>query len=189
MADTPLVKIRDLSVSFGTGPNEVEAVRNVSLDIKGGEAVGLVGESGSGKSVTALSILQLLPYPLARHPSGSIRYWARGVNGRTSATEGDELLGAPPDRLREIRGNHIAMIFQEPLNSLNPLHSIERQICEVLFVHKSMGRKEARERVVELLQLVDLPEATDRLDALPHEFSGGQQQRVMIAMALANELL
>jgi microcin C transport system ATP-binding protein len=155
------------------------------LDIGRGETVGLVGESGSGKSVTALSILQLLPYPAARHPGGSIRFRGKSAPGDT--TDGEELLGESPSRLRRIRGNHIAMIFQEPLSSLNPLHSIERQIREVLFVHKEMSRKEARERVAELLNLVGLPEAMDRLTALPHEFSGGQQQRVMIAMALANE--
>jgi microcin C transport system ATP-binding protein len=159
----------------------VKAVRGVSFDIRAGEAVGLVGESGSGKSVTALSILQLLPYPLAHHPGGNIRF-----RGKTDAGE-VELLGADPARLREIRGNRIAMIFQEPLNSLNPLHSIERQISEVLSVHKGMGREQARSRVVELLHLVGLPDAVERLSALPHEFSGGQQQRVMIAMALANE--
>ncbi|MEW6490342.1 MAG: ABC transporter ATP-binding protein [Thermodesulfobacteriota bacterium] len=170
-----LLEIRDLHVSFGQGANEVRAVRGASLEIAPGEAVGLVGESGSGKSVTALSVLQLLPYPAARHPGGSIRF------------RGEELLGAPPARLRELRGNRVAMIFQEPLSSLNPLHSVERQIGEVLFVHKGLGRQGARERVRELLQLVGLPEAVDRLSALPHEFSGGQQQRIMIAMALANE--
>jgi microcin C transport system ATP-binding protein len=170
-----LLEIRDLHVSFGQGAKEVRAVRGASLEIAPGEAVGLVGESGSGKSVTALSVLQLLPYPAARHPGGSIRF------------RGEELLGAPPARLRELRGNRVAMIFQEPLSSLNPLHSVERQIGEVLFVHKGLGRQAARERVRELLRLVGLPEAVDRLSALPHEFSGGQQQRIMIAMALANE--
>ncbi|MBW2066709.1 MAG: ABC transporter ATP-binding protein [Deltaproteobacteria bacterium] len=180
MGDKPLLEIRELSVSFGTGPGEVKAVRDASLDIYRGQIVGLVGESGSGKSVTALSILQLLPYPLARHPGGRIIY--RHRDGKE-----EELLCAPPALLRGIRGNHIAMIFQEPLSSLNPLHSIEKQISEVLFVHKHLTRKEARERVIELLHMVGLPEAVDRLSALPHEFSGGQQQRVMIAMALANE--
>jgi microcin C transport system ATP-binding protein len=176
-----LLQIQDLHASFGTGPDEVKAVRGVSFDIRPGEAVGLVGESGSGKSVTALSVLQLLPYPLAHHPGGNVRF-----RGRDDAGE-IELLGADLAQLREIRGNRIAMIFQEPLNSLNPLHSIERQISEVLSVHKGMGRGQARRRVVELLHLVGLPDAVERLSALPHEFSGGQQQRVMIAMALANE--
>jgi microcin C transport system ATP-binding protein len=175
MVREPMLQISDLSVSFGRSPAEVKAVRGISFAINRGTTLGLVGESGSGKSVTALSILQLLPYPLAHHPNGSIRY------------RGEELLGASRSRLEKIRGNQIAMIFQEPLSSLNPLHSIERQIIEVLLVHKNMSRKEARDRVVELLRLVGLPEAVDRLDALPHEFSGGQQQRVMIAMALANE--
>jgi len=184
--ERPLLQIRDLSVSFGKGAAEVKAVRGISLDISRGESLGIVGESGSGKSVTALSILQLLPYPLAHHPGGSIRFFGNGTNGQSSF-EGEELLNAQPATLRRIRGNHIAMIFQEPLSSLNPLHSIERQISEVLFVHKALNREETRQRVIELLQLVGFPEAIERLAALPHEFSGGQQQRVMIAMALANE--
>jgi microcin C transport system ATP-binding protein len=175
VTDTPLLEVRDLAVTFGRGAQAVEAVRGVSFDIAQGETVALVGESGSGKSVSALSILQLLPYPLAWHPTGSVRF------------RGEEMIGAPADTLRTLRGNRIAMIFQEALSSLNPLHSIERQISEVLFLHKRMNRDAARARVVELLHLVGLPEAEQRLDALPHEFSGGQQQRVMIAMALANE--
>ena len=187
MTETPILKIRNLSVSFGKGANEVKAVRGVSLNIHRGETLGLVGESGSGKSVTALSILQLLPYPLAHHPGGSILFRKKDEGKGDGPYEEMEILGAPRSLLRNIRGNRIAMIFQEPLNSLNPLHSIERQISEVLFVHKEMNRKEARERVIELLHLVGLPEAVERLASLPHEFSGGQQQRIMIAMALANE--
>jgi microcin C transport system ATP-binding protein len=175
MAPPPLLTIRDLSVSFDTPGGEVRAVRGVSLDIAKGETVGLVGESGSGKSVTALSILQLLPYPVARHPAGSIVF------------QGRELLGAGEATLRHVRGNRIAMIFQEPMTSLNPLHTIEKQINEVLFVHKGLGRRAARARTLELLALVGLPEAARRLDAYPHQLSGGQRQRVMIAMALANE--
>ena len=175
MAAPPLLAIRDLSVSFDTPSGEVRAVRGVSLDIAKGETVGLVGESGSGKSVTALSILQLLPYPPARHPSGSIRF------------QGQELLGAGEATLRRVRGNRVAMIFQEPMTSLNPLHTIEKQVNEVLFVHKGLSRHAARARTVELLHLVGLPEAERRLDAYPHQLSGGQRQRVMIAMALANE--
>ncbi len=170
-----LLEIEDLSVSFGRGAHEVKAVRGVSFHIEAGETAALVGESGSGKSVTALSILQLLPYPLAWHPDGSIRF------------RGEELIGAPKNKMREIRGGSVSMIFQEPLTSLNPLHSIEKQISEVLLVHKKMARNAARDRVVELLELVGLSEAISRLAALPHEFSGGQQQRIMIAMALANE--
>jgi microcin C transport system ATP-binding protein len=175
MERAPILAIRDLSVSFDTPQGEVPAVRGVSLDIAKGETVGLVGESGSGKSVTALSILQLLPYPMARHPAGSIVF------------QGRELLGAPEATLRQVRGNRIAMIFQEPMTSLNPLHGIEKQVSEVLFVHKGLGRRAARARTVELLRLVGLPEAERRLDAYPHQLSGGQRQRVMIAMALANE--
>jgi microcin C transport system ATP-binding protein len=171
----PLLQIRDLSVSFDTPGGEVQAVRHLSLDINKGETVALVGESGSGKSVTALSILQLLPYPPARHPSGSIRF------------EGQEVVGAPEPVLRRVRGNRIAMIFQEPMTSLNPLHTIEKQVSEVLFVHKALGRAAAHARTLELLRLVGLRQAEQRLGAYPHQLSGGERQRVMIAMALANE--
>jgi len=169
----PLLSVRNLSVSFGA----VEAVRGISFDLERGETLALVGESGSGKSVTALSVLQLLPYPVARHGEGSsIRF------------EGRELVGAPDATLREVRGGRIAMVFQEPMTSLNPLHTIEKQIAETLFLHKkNITPKAARERVLELLHLVGLPEASRRLDAYPHQLSGGQRQRVMIAMALANE--
>ncbi|SCA57154.1 putative fused oligopeptide transporter subunits of ABC superfamily: ATP-binding components [Candidatus Terasakiella magnetica] len=168
-----LLEVKDLHVSFG----EAAAVRGISFALEKGETLALVGESGSGKSVSALSILQLLPYPRAHHRAGSI------------TLEGDELLGCKERKIRSIRGNRIAMIFQEPLTSLNPLHSIEQQIAEVLFIHKLMTKRQARERVIELLKLVGLEDATteDRLKALPHQFSGGQQQRIMIAMALANE--
>jgi microcin C transport system ATP-binding protein len=171
----PLLQIRDLSVSFDTPGGEVQAVRHLSLDISKGESVALVGESGSGKSVTALSILQLLPYPPARHPSGSIRF------------EGQEMVGAPEPVLRRVRGNRVAIIFQEPMTSLNPLHTIEKQVSEVLFVHKALGRAAAHARTLELLRLVGLRQAEQRLDAYPHQLSGGERQRVMIAMALANE--
>ncbi|MEE8213479.1 MAG: ABC transporter ATP-binding protein [Alphaproteobacteria bacterium] len=170
-----LLEINGLYTSFGRDETEIKAVRDVSLKIEKGETHALVGESGSGKSVTALSVMQLLPYPVAWHGGGSLRF------------RGDELMGAPAHRMREIRGNRIAMIFQEPLNSLNPLHSIEKQISEVLHLHKALSPDEAHDRVLELLDLVGLPEGKDRLGALPHEFSGGQQQRVMIAMALAND--
>ena len=170
-----IVEVRDLHVSFGTPGGEVKAVRGISFDIEKGETVALVGESGSGKSVTALSILQLLPYPVARHPSGSI------------LVDGAEMIGAPKDALRDVRGNRISMIFQEPMTSLNPLHSVERQVNEILFLHKGLGRAAARTRTLELLKMVGLAEAEQRLGALPHELSGGQRQRVMIAMALANE--
>jgi microcin C transport system ATP-binding protein len=171
----PLLQIRDLSVSFDVPGGEVQAVRGVSLQIDEGEMVALVGESGSGKSVTALSILQLLPYPLARHPSGSIRF------------RDEEMLGAREAVLRRVRGNRIAMIFQEPMTSLNPLHTLEKQVNEVLLVHKSLSRPAARARTLELLRMVGLPDAQRRLGAYPHQLSGGERQRVMIAMALANE--
>jgi microcin C transport system ATP-binding protein len=170
-----LLQIRDLSVAFDMPGGSVPAVRHVSFDINRRETVALVGESGSGKSVTALSILQLLPYPPARHPGGSIRF------------EGQELLGAAEAVLRRVRGNRIAMIFQEPMTSLNPLHTIERQVSEVLFVHKALRRAAARARTLELLHLVGLRQAEQRLQAYPHQLSGGERQRVMIAMALANE--
>jgi len=173
--DNGLLKVRDLSVSFHVAGREVKAVRGVSFDIAKGETVALVGESGSGKTVTALSIVQLLPYPAARHPSGSILFGGR------------EMVGAPPGTLCDIRGNRISMIFQEPMTSLNPLHTVEKQIAETLFLHKGLGKAAAHARVIELLHLVGLPEAEEKLKSYPHQLSGGQRQRVMIAMALANE--
>ena len=170
-----LLKVGNLAVEFSTPGGAVRAVKNISFEVGKGETLALVGESGSGKSVSALSILQLLPYSVARHPNGSIIF------------EGKEMIGAPDADLRAIRGNDIAMIFQEPMTSLNPLHSIEKQINEVLFVHKGFSRRDARARTLELLQLVGLSDAEKRLNAYPHELSGGQRQRVMIAMALANE--
>jgi microcin C transport system ATP-binding protein len=177
-AATPLLEIRNLSVTFaGRGRTPpVEAVKGVSLSLDRGETLALVGESGSGKSVTALSILQLLPYPLATHGAGSSIWFA-----------GEQLVGASPEQLRRVRGNRIAMVFQEPMTSLNPLHTLDRQIGETLLVHKHMAPVAARERTLELLRLVDLPDAESRLGAYPHQLSGGQRQRVMIAMAIANE--
>jgi microcin C transport system ATP-binding protein len=179
MDDTaPLLRVRDLSVTFDVGRGRVfTAVDRVSFDLRKGETLALVGESGSGKSVTALSVLQLLPYPLARHPAGS-----------SVMFRGEELVGAPEGRLRGVRGNRIAMIFQEPMTSLNPLHTIEKQIGETLQIHKGLSGSAARARIVELLRLVGLgAQAEKRLDAFQHQLSGGQRQRVMIAMALANE--
>ena len=172
---SPLLEVRDLSVSFTVEGREVPAVRHVSFAIERGESMALVGESGSGKSVTALSIMQLLPYPTAHHPTGSILF------------QGRELVGAPEAAMQRVRGDRIAMIFQEPMTSLNPLHTIEKQVNEVLRVHKGLARAAARARTLELLRLVGLPAAEQRLDAYPHQLSGGQRQRVMIAMALANE--
>ena len=173
-----LIEIRDLSVTFGgwRGAHPVEAVKRISFTLDRGETLALVGESGSGKSVTALSILQLLPYPAASHtPESSIRF------------AGDEMVGAPQARLRQVRGNRIAMIFQEPMTSLNPLHTLDRQIAEVLLIHKHMSAAAARARTLELLRLVGIRDAESRLGAYPHQLSGGQRQRVMIAMAIANE--
>jgi len=173
--NTPLLAVRDLSVDFRTGDTTVHAVRSIDFTIERGETVALVGESGSGKSATALSILQLLPYPPASHPSGSI------------LLDGDELLGASAATLQSVRGERISMIFQEPMTSLNPLHTIEKQVGETLVLHKGMSREEAKSRTLELLGLVGIREPARRIAAYPHELSGGQRQRVMIAMALANE--
>ena len=170
-----LLEINQLQVAFGQGKRQTLAVRDVSLNIDKGQSVALVGESGSGKSVTALSIMQLLPYPFAHHPSGSIVY------------DGQELIGAGPSVLRSVRGNQISMIFQEPMTSLNPLHTIDKQIAESLKLHRGLGGKALRQRILELLDLVGIRDAESRLRAYPHELSGGQRQRVMIAMALANE--
>ena len=167
----PLLQVRELSVAFSGNV----AVDRVSFDIDAGETVALVGESGSGKSVTALSVMQLLPYQTASHPSGSILF------------RGEELVGADETVLRKVRGNEISVIFQEPMTSLNPLHTVEKQINEVLLLHKGMTGEQARARVLELLHLVGIHEPEKRLDAYPHQLSGGQRQRVMIAMALANE--
>ena len=175
MNEPTMLDVTDLSVTFDLPGTEVEAVRHISFTIERGETLALVGESGSGKSVTALSVLQLLPYPMARHPSGSIRFY------------GEELVGAPERTLRDVRGNKISMIFQEPMTSLNPLHTIEKQVGEALLLHKGLSRSAARTRVLELSDLVGLRDAEQRLTAYPHELSGGQRQRVMIAMALANE--
>ena len=171
----PLLVVEDLAVSFRTEGRTVEAVRGVSFTLDRGETLALVGESGSGKSATALSIPQLLPRGVAHHPRGSIRF------------QGREVLGAPEDELRALRGDRIGVVFQEPMTSLNPLHRIWRQVAEPLMVHRGMRAGRARDKALELLEMVGLAEAARRLDAFPHELSGGQRQRVMIAMALANE--
>ncbi|MDP6184225.1 MAG: ATP-binding cassette domain-containing protein, partial [Gammaproteobacteria bacterium] len=175
MNETTMLEVKDLAVTFDLPGSEIEAVRGISFAIERGETLALVGESGSGKSVTALSVLQLLPYPMARHPSGSIRFF------------GEEIVAAPERTLRDVRGNKISMIFQEPMTSLNPLHTIEKQVGEALLLHKGLSRSAARTRVLELLKLVHLRDPEQRITAYPHELSGGQRQRVMIAMALANE--
>jgi microcin C transport system ATP-binding protein len=171
-----LLTVRNLTVAFASGGSRVEAVKGVSFDLEKGETLALVGESGSGKSVTALSILQLLHYPMASHGPGS-----------SICFNGTELVGARDNVLRDIRGNRIAMVFQEPMTSLNPLHTVEKQITETLNIHKGIRGAAARARTIELLHLVGLADAKSRLGAYPHQLSGGQRQRVMIAMALANE--
>ncbi len=170
-----LIEVRDLAAHFRVGKQVVEAVKGVSFHIDKGETVALVGESGSGKSVTGLSLMQLLPYPRAFHPTGSIKL------------RGQELIGAPDKVLQKIRGDQVAMIFQEPMTSLNPLHTIEKQIAETLVIHRGMSNAQARPRVIELLHLVGIRDPEQRLGSYPHMLSGGQRQRVMIAMALANE--
>jgi len=170
-----LLEIKDLRVNFRTPDSTVAAVRGVTLHLERGETLALVGESGSGKSITALSILQLLPYAVSNEQAGSICFAGR------------ELMGATEKDLEKIRGNRIAMIFQEPMTSLNPLQTVEKQIAEVLALHKNIRGEMARERIIELLTLVRLPMPERRMNAYPHELSGGQRQRIMIAMALANE--
>ena len=176
--DQPLLSVQALGVSFQRQEQArrilSEVVRDVNFDLHAGETVALVGESGSGKSLTALSILQLLPYPHAFHPTGSIRY------------RGTELLGAGQATLQRIRGNDISMIFQEPMTALNPLHTIEKQIRESLSLHQNLEGEDARAKVIELLDRVGIQNAETRLAAYSHQLSGGQRQRIMIAMALAN---
>ena len=176
MAPAPLLSVRDLSVSFDTPGGEVRAVRHVSFDLARGETVGARGRERLGQ-VGDRAVDPAAP----ALPAGAAPVRAASV------FQGQELLGADEATLRQVRGNRIAMIFQEPMTSLNPLHTIEKQVNEVLFVHKGLGRRAARARTLELLRLVGLPEAERRLDAYPHQLSGGQRQRVMIAMALANE--
>jgi microcin C transport system ATP-binding protein len=175
-AGEPLLTVEDLSVSFRSEGKEVKAVKKISFQLQRGETLALVGESGSGKSSAAMSVLQLLPYPTAFHPSGSIRF------------DGRELLGSGERAMQELRGGKIALIPQEPLTSLNPLHRVERQIAEAMRLHrKEIGKGEMHQRIVELLSLVGVRNPELRCRAFPHELSGGQRQRVMIAMALANE--
>ena len=178
MTAEPLLSVRDLSVAFSHGAHggpETLAVDHVSFDIGKGETVALVGESGSGKSVTALSILKLLPYPAARHPSGSIIF------------KGQDFLQMSERDMRRVRGDDITIVFQEPMTSLNPLHTIEKQIGEILFLHRGLTGAAARARILEVLSQVGIPDPQSRLKSYPHQLSGGQRQRVMIAMALANE--
>jgi microcin C transport system ATP-binding protein len=175
LASTPLLSVRNLGVTFTQGDHVTVAVEGVSFDLEKGETLGLVGESGSGKSVTALSIMRLLPYPSAAHPTGEILF------------KGKDLLKASDRELRAVRGDEISIVFQEPMTSLNPLHTIEQQVGEILKIHRGMSDAAARRRVLELLDQVGIRDAESRLGAYPHQLSGGQRQRVMIAMALANE--
>jgi microcin C transport system ATP-binding protein len=175
MTADALLSVRDLSVAFRQGQRETLAVDRISFSIKMGETVALVGESGSGKSVTALSVLKLLPYPAAHHPSGSIRF------------KNQDLLGLREADIRRVRGNDITIIFQEPMTSLNPLHTVEKQITETLLLHGGLTGERARARTLELLNQVGIPDPETRLNSYPHQLSGGQRQRVMIAIALANE--
>ena len=171
----PLLQVKDLSIRFATRGGHVDVVHDVGFELHAGETLALVGESGSGKSVTALSVLQLLNPHQASYPSGSILF------------KGEEIVGAPTVVMERIRGDQIGMIFQEPMTSLNPLHTIEKQLNEVLLIHKGMNQAEAQKRSLELLSLVGLDQVAERLGAYPHQLSGGQRQRVMIAMALAND--
>ncbi len=172
----PLLSVQELSVAFGHGAERTLAVDRISFDIRKGETVALVGESGSGKSVTALSVMKLLPYPAASHPSGRILF------------KGRDLLALSEREMQRIRGKDITIVFQEPMTSLNPLHTIERQIGEALILHGSVtSQAEVRARTVELLAQVGIPDPEQRLLSYPHQLSGGQRQRVMIAMALAND--
>jgi len=174
-APETLIDVRGLEVAFRSGSTDSLAVKGASFNIGKGETVALVGESGSGKSVSALSILRLLPYPAASHPGGEILF------------EGRDLLKAPEREMQKVRGNRISIIFQEPMTSLNPLHSIQKQVGEVLRVHRGLDDEAVRRRVVELLRKVGIRDPESRLADYPHQLSGGQRQRVMIAMALANE--
>ncbi len=171
----PLLSVKELSVAFRQSGREFVAVDRISFDVKKGETVALVGESGSGKSITALSVMKLLPYPAANHPTGSILF------------KGRDLLRLTEREIREVRGDDITIIFQEPMTSLNPLHTIERQIGEILLLHRGLVGAAARNRTIELLTQVGIPNPDGRLESYPHQLSGGQRQRVMIAMALANE--
>src|ERR1700709_2364630 len=171
----PLLDVRDLSVAFHQPSGTSVALDRISFESRRGECVALVGESGSGKSVSALSILKLLPYPSASHPSGSIRF------------RGRDILTASESEVREIRGNDISIIFKEPMTSLNPLHTIEAQIGEILLLHNGIRGAMARARTLELLTQVGIPDPETRLKNSPHQMSGGQRQRGMIAMALGNQ--
>jgi len=170
---TSLLEVKGLKTRFFTQDGVVQAVNGVSYVLGEGEALGIVGESGCGKSVSVLSIMRLIPDPPGKIVGGEVMF------------EGRDLLKMTPDEVRDIRGNKIAMIFQDPMTSLNPVLTIGRQVSEALELHLGMDKKEARRRTVELLEMVGIPEAVDRVDDYPHQFSGGMRQRVMIAMGLS----
>jgi oligopeptide/dipeptide ABC transporter ATP-binding protein len=174
--DAPLLEVRDLRTYFHTDAGVARAVDGVSFHVNTGEVLGIVGESGSGKSVTSLSIMQLIP-----RPPGEI------MAGSSIRLKGEELIGARESRLRTLRGNDMAMIFQEPMTSLNPVFPIGDQIMEALRLHRKLGRRDARTAAIEMLRLVGIPNPDERIDTYPHQLSGGQRQRVMIAMALSCE--
>ena len=168
-----LIEVKNLSIEFQTEEKIVKAVQNVSFNIPKGKTVGLVGESGSGKSVTALSIMRLIPEPPGRISGGEI------------FLDKEDILKLPENRVRKIRGNRISMIFQEPMSSLNPVFTVGNQIAEALILHRGMNKKEALEKSIELLNQVEVDNPSERVKSYPHQLSGGQRQRVMIAMAIA----
>jgi oligopeptide transport system ATP-binding protein len=171
--DTPLLEVKNLQTQFFTQDGVVKAVDDVSFYIMPGETLGVVGESGSGKSITGLSLMRLVPTPPGKIVNGEVFF------------QGKDVLKMSDEQVRSIRGNDIAMIFQDPMTSLNPVLTINRQISESLILHMNMNKEQARARAVELLEMVGIPNATERVDQYPHQFSGGMRQRVMIAMALS----
>jgi len=175
MSTTPLLRVQDLVTSFRTDQGVLRAVDEVSFEVPEGATLGIVGESGCGKSVTALSILRLIPYPQGVIEGGSIQL------------RGKELLKLSERQMQDVRGNAISMIFQEPMTSLNPVYTVGAQIVEAIRLHQKKSRGEAREKAIEMLKLVGIPAPETNVDAYPHQLSGGMRQRVMIAMALACE--
>lgn len=174
-APKQILKIENLSISFEKSKNEIQAVRNINIEIAKNETVTLVGESGSGKTVTALTVTQLLPYPTTKHPSKSIKF------------NGKELMGTTEENLQKIQNDRIGMIFQKPMTSLNPLHTLEKQIGEILLLHKGLNKANAQEQITDLFQQIGLPNAKNLMQSFPHQLSSGQRQRAMIAMSLAND--